>query len=233
MSPAVAPLQRRRLVDEASQRLRDAILNGRLAGGARLRQTELAERLGISRTPIREALVRLREEGLIELLPRGGVRVTPLDPDEAVELYDLREVLDGLAARLASGRRDTVALARLERALGRMTSSIERGDPTHWFRSHVRFHEEIIHAAGNRHLARLSAVVHLSIRQFHPMLLGTPRRLADANREHRQIFEAIAARDPEAAEQAARAHIAAAREIVLKLAAGSRARGEYGGPVQA
>ena len=233
MSPAVAPLQRRRLVDEASQRLREAILNGRIAGGARLRQTALAERLGISRTPIREALVRLREEGLVELLPRGGVRVAPLDPEEAVELYDLREVLDGLAARLAAGRRDAGGLARLERGLRRMATSIEREDPTQWFRSHVNFHEEIMRAAANRHLARLSGVVHLSIRQFHPMLLQTPRRLADANREHRQIFEAIAARDPETAERAARAHIAAAREIVLKLAIESRARGGYGGAVQA
>lgn len=233
MSPAVAPLQRRRLVDEATQRLREAILNGRLAAGARLRQTELAERLGISRTPIREALVRLREEGFIELLPRGGMRVAPLDLEEAVELYDLREVLDGLAARLAAGRRDAGTLARLERALGRMASSIERGDPTHWFRSHVGFHEEIMHAAGNRHLARLSAVVRLSIRQFHPVLLQTEPRLADANREHRQIFDAIAARDPETAERAARAHIAAAREIVLKLATGTGVRGGYGGAVQA
>jgi DNA-binding GntR family transcriptional regulator len=159
--------------------------------------------------------------------------VAPLDLEEAVELYDLREVLDGLAARLAASRHDAGALTRLERGLGRMATSIEREDPTHWFRSHVRFHEEIMRAAGNRHLLRLSAVVHLSIRQFPPMLLQTPRRLADANREHRQIFEAIAARDPETAERAARAHIAAAREIVLKLAAGSRVRGGYGGTVQA
>jgi len=233
VSPAVAPLQRRRLVDEAAQRLREAILSGRLAGGTRLRQTELADRLGISRTPIREALVRLREEGLIELQPRGGVRVAPLDPDEAVELYDLREVLDGLAARLAAGRREAGGLGHLERALGRMRGCVERGDPTHWFRAHVQFHEEIIRAAGNRHLARLSAVVRLSIRQFHPMLLGTPQRLADADREHRQIFEAIAARDPEGAERAARAHIAAAREIVLKFATASRVAGGYGGAVQA
>jgi DNA-binding GntR family transcriptional regulator len=233
VSPAVAPLQRRRLVDEAAQRLREAILSGRLAAGARLRQTDLADRLGISRTPIREALVRLREEGLIELRPRGGVRVAPLDPAEAVELYVLREVLDGLAARLAAARRERAALARLERALGRMGACVERGDPTHWFRSHVAFHEEIIRAAANRHLGRLAAVVHLSIRQFHPMLLKIPRRLAEADREHRQIFEAIAARDAEGAERAARAHIAAARALVVELAADRRTDGAYGAAVQA
>jgi len=99
MTPVVAPLRRRRLVDDAAEALRKAILDGRFLPGARLRQTDLADQLAISRTPIREALVRLQQEGLVDLLPGGGVRVKLLDLDEAVELYDLREVLDGLAAR--------------------------------------------------------------------------------------------------------------------------------------
>lgn len=212
--------------------LRQAILNGRLAAGARLRQTELADQLGISRTPIREALVRLQQEGLLELLPRAGVRVVSLDPEEAVDLYDVREALDGLAARLAAGRRDTAALARLESALARMGRCVERNDPGHWFRSHVVFHEEIVRAAGNRHLARLATVVRLSIRQFHPLLLKTERRLGDAYREHRRIFEAIAARDPESAERAARLHIANAKEIALKAMAGRATDGGRRGAVQ-
>jgi len=213
----VTPLRRRRLVDDATQSLREAILEGRLLAGARLRQTELAERLGISRTPIREALTRLGHEGLIELLPRGGVRVLLLNADEALELYDLREVLDGLAARLAAGRADEATLRRLERALERMAGCVERHDPNHWFRAHVTFHEEIVRAAGNRPLGRMSSVVRLSIRQFHPLLLKTERRLEDAHAEHRGIFEAIVARDGEAAERRARAHIASAKEIVLKI----------------
>ena len=103
--PGSGPLKRRRLVDDAAETLRKAILDGRFLPGARLRQTDLADQLAISRTPIREALVRLQQEGLVDLLPGGGVRVKLLDLDEAVELYDLREVLDGLAARLAAGRR--------------------------------------------------------------------------------------------------------------------------------
>ena len=120
MAQVVAPLKRRRLVDDATQILRNAILNGRLRDGTRLRQTDLADQLRISRTPIREALVRLQNEGLVELLPGGGVRVKLLDADEAVALYDLREVLDGLAARLAAARATPATCARLERALARM-----------------------------------------------------------------------------------------------------------------
>jgi DNA-binding GntR family transcriptional regulator len=219
----VGPLQRRRLVDDATQALRDAILAGRLAAGARLRQTDLAQQLHISRTPIREALGRLQQEGLVDLLPHGGVRVILLDLDEAVELYELREVLDGLAARLAAARIDAGRLATCERALERMGRAVERPNGGHWFAAHVLFHEEIVRGAGNRRLQRLIPVVRLSIRHFHPLLLRTERRLETAWREHRRILEAIAAHDAEAAEREARAHIVNAREIVLKqLTQGAR-----------
>lgn len=232
MSQAVAPLRRRRLVDDAAQALRSAILNGRLRAGTRLRQTDLADQLAISRTPIREALVRLQDEGLVELLPGGGVRVKLLALDEAVELYDLREVLDGLAARLAARHADAASLARLERALDRMARCLERDDPNQWFPAHVSFHDEIFRSSGHRRLQSLSSVVKLSIRHFHPLLLQTPHRLADAYREHHAIFEALAARDGEQAERLARAHIANAKEIVLKVMART-SEGERDGAVQA
>jgi len=216
-APAVAPLRRRRLVDDAAQALRDAILRGKLPEGARLRQVELADRLGISRTPIREALGRLQHEGLVELLPRAGVRVTRFDVDEAVELYDLREMLDGLAARLASGRADSASLARLEKALARMARCVAEDDSTHWFATHVAFHDEIVKASGNGRLKALASIVELSIRRFHPLLLKTEHRLRDAYREHRAIADAIVAHDGEAAERLARTHITNAREIVLKV----------------
>jgi DNA-binding GntR family transcriptional regulator len=219
LRPVAGPLPRRRLVDDATQALRDAILNGRLPAGARLRQTDLAAQLQISRTPIREALGRLRQEGLIGLTAGGGVRVTLLELDEAVELYDLREVLDGLAARLAARRGPAASLARLERALGRMARCLERQDPNEWFPAHLAFHDEIFRAGGNGRLRALSAVVRLSIRHFHPLLLKTPHRLEAAYREHRAIYEAIAAHDAAAAERLARAHIANAKEIVLKMMA--------------
>lgn len=228
MITTVAPIKRQRLVDDAVQTLRDAILNGRIAAGARLRQTDLADQLRISRTPIREALVRLKAEGLLDLLPGGGVQVKVLDLDEAVEMYDLREVLDGLAARLAAGRADAATLQRLDKALKRQAECVERKNAAQWFPAHVTFHEEIVKAAANRHLARLSSVVRLSIRHFHPLLLRTEHRLENAYREHRAIYDAIRTHDGDAAERLARAHIANAKEIVLKV----MAQGEKSGAVQ-
>jgi DNA-binding GntR family transcriptional regulator len=237
-TPVVAPLKRRRLVDDAAQTLRDAILKGRVQAGARLRQVQLADGLGISRTPIREALVRLQEEGLVELLPGGGVRAKLLNLDEAVELYDVREVLDGLAARLAASRADAATLARLERLLERMGRSVAGGDTNQWFGAHVAFHEEIVRASGNRPLGRMLPVVRQSVQHFHPLLLRTERRLENAWEEHRGIYAAIAGRDPGTAERLARAHIANAKAIVVNVmarseASGGATRGGRNGAVQA
>jgi DNA-binding GntR family transcriptional regulator len=141
--------------------------------------------------------------------------VTVLDLHEGAELYDLREVLDGLAARLAASRATPAALARLERALERMRQCLERQDANRWFAAHVAFHDEIFQASGNARLQSLSAVVRLSIQRFHPLLLKTPHRLENAYREHHGIWEAITARDATAAERLARRHITNARAIVL------------------
>ncbi len=225
----VAPLTRRRLVDEATHALRDAILNGRLPSGARLRQTELAARLAISRTPIREALGRLQQEGLVEILPAAGVRVTVLDLAEAAELYDVREVLVGLAARLAARRAEAAALAALDKSLGRMARCLERDESNQWFPAHVAFHDAIFRAAGNARLQAMSSVVRLSIRHFHPLLLRTANRLEDALREHRAIFDAIAGHDEAEAERLARAHIVTAKEIVVKVLEQERSHGAVQG----
>jgi len=219
----VIPLKRTRLADEAAQALREAILTEEMASGTRLRQVQLATQLGISRTPLREALMKLEQEGLIELLPGGGLRVTVLNLDEAVELYDVREVLDGLAARLAAQRIDEQGIRNLERHLVRMKACLTGHDAHTWFVAHVAFHDGIFRASGNGRLQALSSVVRLSIQRFHPVLLATPNRLAEAYQEHDDIFEAVRAHDPEAAERLARAHIARAKEIALKAMA--RAQG--------
>lgn len=213
----VAAIRRTSLADQAGRVLRDAILTGRLAPGTRLRQLELASQMKISRTPLREALRKLEQEGLITVLPGGGLRVALLDLDEAVELYEIREVLDGLAARLAAQRITEPELLTLDRLLAQMEQCVARQDAHRWFTAHVAFHDGIFQASGNGRLQGMSTVIRLSIQRFHPVLLTTPNRLADAYREHREVCEAIRARDPETAERLARAHIAHAREIVLKV----------------
>ncbi len=213
----VIPIRRIRLVDEATRAVREAILTGRLAPGTRLRQAELAEQMGVSRTPLREALMKLEQEGLIARLPRGGLVVVELKFDEAVELYQIREMLDGLAASLAAGRTDEKALTVLEEHLKKMGKCVQKQNAHEWFIHHVAFHEAIMQASGNSRLFGLISNVRLSIQRFHPVLLTTPNRLENALREHLAIFRAIKSRDPRGAERLARLHIANARDIVVRL----------------
>ncbi len=224
-SPVVTPIPRTRLVDQAVEALRAAILSGRLAPGTRIRQLALAGQMGISRTPLREALAKLELEGLVTLLPAGGVRVALLEPAEAVELYDVREVLDGLAARLAAERASASILGSLGQHLEAMRACVEGEDAHVWFTHHVAFHEEIFRASGNSRLASMVSIVRVSIQRFHRLLLTTPDRLRTAFREHEGIYQAIAAREAQRAEQLARLHISNARAIVAGLVEQRGARG--------
>ncbi|MFQ5903739.1 MAG: GntR family transcriptional regulator [Candidatus Binatia bacterium] len=218
----VVPIRKIRLVDEAARIIRDMILTGKLSAGTRVRQVELARGMGISRTPLREALMKLEQEGLITMLPRGGLKVVELDAVGAIELYEIREVLDGLAARLAAERINTHNLKNLEQHLKKMENSMETRNTHGWFIHHVAFHEEIFQASGNSRLLGLISTVRLSIQRFHPLLLTTPNRLSNAFREHGDIFKAIRARDPEKAEALARLHIANAKEVVVEVMADRR-----------
>ena len=213
----VTRIRRVRLVDEATSTLRAMILAGKLAPGTRLRQVDLAGRMGISRTPLREALMKLEQEGLITVLPRGGLRVLELDAEGVLELYELREVLDGLAARLAATRIDAAGRAALGGYLAKMEAAVPRHNAHAWFVNHAAFHEQIFHSSGNSRALALVSQVRLSIQRFHQLLLKTPNRWEVALSEHQDIFRAIEAGRPEAAEAAARRHIANARAIVLQV----------------
>ena len=206
-----------RLVDEASKAIREVILTGELPPGSQLRQADLAEKMRISRTPLREALMKLEQEGLIAVLPRRGFRVVDLKLEEAIELYELREMLDGLAARLAAQRAGDDVLKTLSDFVGKMDACVQRQDAHGWLIHHGAFHEEIFKASRNRRLIGLMANIRLSIQRFHPVLLNTQDRLRKAFREHELIFRAIRSHDPDTAERLARLHIASARDIIIKL----------------
>ena len=211
----VTRIRRVRLVDAATTQLRDMILAGNLPPGMRLRQVDLAGRMGISRTPLREALMKLEQEGLLTLLPRGGVRVLELDAAGAVELYELREVLDGLAARLAAQRINGQGVKALRGYVKKMEASLPKKNAHAWFVNHAGFHEEIFRCSGNARALALVSTVRLSIQRFHQLLLTTPDRLEIALGEHVETLRAIEAGDAERAEATARHHIASAREVAL------------------
>jgi DNA-binding GntR family transcriptional regulator len=206
-----------RLVDEATRAIREVILRGVLSPGTQLRQADLAEQMNISRTPLREALMKLEQEGLIAVLPRRGFRVVELQLSDAIELYELREMLDGLAARLASTRAKEDVLKTLENLVRKMEKCVQDKNLRAWLEHHGAFHEEILKASGNTRLLGLIANIRLSIQRFHPLLLNTQDRLTNALHEHEAIFRAIRAQEPDRAERVARDHIAKARDLIIEL----------------
>ena len=201
----------------------DAIDGGAYRPGDRLVESELAERLGVSRTPVREALQRLETQGLASRDGRGLV-VASLDHGEMADLYAVRTELEGLAARLAARHAAEEEVAVL-RALCEEDRAL-LGDPRALSRANRRFHHQIHLASRNRFLVQQLGLVHRSMALMADTSLAVQGRGADALAEHEAIVAAIAARDPDAADEALRAHISRAFEVRLRsVAAAPRVRG--------
>jgi DNA-binding GntR family transcriptional regulator len=207
--------------DRAHAALRDGILSGRYGSGEKLGEIEVADELGLSRTPVREALRRLGSEGLLEVLPNRGARVRTWTAEDLEETYELRAVLEGLAARRAAARADPATLLELDRLAATMLTvdpSLGRrpaGDFSELAALNARFHELIVSAAGSAQLATtLQALVQL------PLVMRTYRRytaaaLARSHSHHREIVDALRARDGVWAESVMRSHVLAARAVLL------------------
>lgn len=198
--------------------LRRAILDGILQPGQRLREIEIATELGVSRTPVREALTRLESSGLATFTSPRGMMVSQLTRQQVLELYALRENLEGLAARLSSRHASWAEIETLRDCVRREKEQ-QGADPSVLANLNKRFHAVIYDAARNRYLLETLS----SIRGTQALLRGTslsaPDRTQAAYQEHLEIVNAIDGRDPDRAEAMAREHIRNALQARLKLMA--------------
>jgi len=185
-------------------RLREAILRGDLIPGEKLDENALAEILGVSRTPIRSALRVLAAENLVELHPHRGAVVGMLSPDELQEIYMVRAVLEGTAARMAAPQIDDARLAALEAILEEMDAT---SDPDHWLVLNNRFHTTIYQAANRpRLLSIIEYVRNISapyIRQF----IERPDHTRSSREDHQRMLEACRKRDGVLVEQEVKKHL--------------------------
>jgi DNA-binding GntR family transcriptional regulator len=202
----------------AYRRLRQGIRAGEFRPGQRLREAELATRLNVSRTPVREAIRRLASDGLIEVAPSRGVMIISLDKQQVRQLYALREILEGAAARMAAQHASPAEIATMRELLDAGRAAAEPGQIA---RLNRLFHHAIQDAAHNRYLAQ--ALVQLS--DSLSLLPGTtyevPGRADAAHEEHLAIIDAIEARAPERAEDLARRHIAMAGQTRIRMMFGA------------
>jgi DNA-binding GntR family transcriptional regulator len=206
---AVSPLHIQSVVDHVYSALRERILSGDLARGTRLRQAMLADELGVSRTPLREALRRLSTEGLVEFSPNRGATVSDLDFGDMRHAWSARVALEPGAARLAAERRDPAAIASMRSAI-----AMQRGagrDKRESFAANRAFHLALAAASGNPHLNRFAEMlwvprIGVPIYQAQAVEPAGPQAWAD---EHDSIVDAIEAGDEDLAERLTREHIAA------------------------
>ncbi len=197
----------------AYRQLLDEIRSGALPSGARLRETDLADRLGHSRTPVREAIRMLESDGLVIHLPRQGATVRSLDYAEVMELYEMRIVLEGTAARLAARAANDTELQQLVE-LNEEFRSI--GDDAGAAKLNWQFHTMLQEAARNRFLLKAMRGLQKTMLLLGPTTLMEANRTARAAEEHCRLLDRLIARDGEGAERIMREHMQAAQSVRLR-----------------
>jgi GntR family transcriptional regulator of vanillate catabolism len=228
------PVKRTRLVDEVTARLREMIISGKLPPGRQLLQIELADQLGVSRTPLREAFRVLESDGLVRVSNRNGtIEVVTYQPDDLREMYEIREVIDGLAARLAARQGlSKEAQAEFTRLLAEMRKSSRPYNPRRRTESHAAFHSLVIECSGNNRLTGFIPLVRTSSAALFLPFIEDPSAAAlvndgklvthqdamdGAQQFHEQIAAAIIEGDERKAETVARRHILQSLKFVGRM----------------
>ena len=203
--------------------LRDSILSGQYEYGERLIESELAQKFGVSRTPIREAFRKLELEGLVKSLSRRGVIVTSLSHRDLDEIYSIRSVLEGLAARLAAERRTTEQVEELDTLLRDMDEAMRLGHYEEFAKIHNQFNQTLYSISGNKQLEQILSRFQDYNAKSQIISMSRPGRPKAIQEEHRRIVQCIADQMPEEAERAARDHVEKARKAFFESGQGNLA----------
>ena len=209
----------------AIQELRSRIFSGDLAAGSDHLESELAELLEMSRTPVREAVLTLESQGLLELRPRKGVRILPLSPDDMSEIYDILTELESHAAEqaaMANYERDD--LADLARAIDDMDKAISKSDLDAWAEADDRFHAELVRLGGNSRIRAIVSMMSDQVRRARTTTLFMRPLPVKSNEDHRTVLSAIQSGDAAKARDCHRQHRQHAKSILVELLSKHRLR---------
>jgi len=216
--PQLSPATR--IVDTVQDALRDAIFGGSLRAGEQLSVPELARRLNVSRSPVREAVLGLVAQGLAVEQPRRGVVVATIDVNDLVAIHEVREFLEAGAARLCARRIDKAGAERLRHILAEQKRAVKEKDAGGYFRTNSALHGAIAASAGNPRLEQIVRTLENQMRLALHRVASDERHIRSGYAEHQRIVDAIAGGDEPAADEAMRTHIASTIE---------RLRGRVGG----
>lgn len=206
--------QKKRGLDDPTQPIRDAIIEGQFLPNERLVEEELAPRFKVSRSALRMAFARLEQEGLVARQPNRGVRVRLVSGREAIEIMQARSMLESLTARHAAMKITDAQLAELRALLQELRGHIDTGDMIAYARDNQRLHDRIVSIGDHATAAKLLLGLRGQsvIAQFRPFL--EPGRPEDLWREHEALVEALASRDPDRVESIMRAHLDQATAVI-------------------
>lgn len=198
--------------------IREAIINGTLKQGERLMETQLAEELGVSRTPVREAIRKLELEGLVAMLPRKGAYVAGIMPKDAADILEIRAALEGLAAKLAAERITEEEIAELAKDTAEIEQYMTQGDVEKAIEYDTKFHSSLVGASRNSRLANMVSNLQEQVQRFRIIITSTDKDLLlKSLSDHRRIVEALSRRDRFLAQSLAKEHVEHTEERLIQL----------------
>ena len=195
--------------------MREAIINGDLAPGERLMEAQLAEEMGVSRTPVREAIRKLELEGFVAMIPRKGAYVADYSIKDITDVFEIRAALESLAAGLACERITDEELDELQVLVVRV-AAIKDNDLEELVKVDTEFHDRIYKASRNSRLEQMISNLREQIQRFRSTSLASPGRIKDTLEEHKGIVDAIADRNITLAQKLASEHVENAEQIFLE-----------------
>ena len=205
------------LRDQTYDIIKNMIIMREIEPGKKINEENIAREIQVSRTPIREALCRLENEGIVKIIPRRGAFVSELTETNVREILLIREVLEGLVVRLAIENMDEKTLEKLRKSLEKVSDLPEKNrDLINYTRSEVDFHSILLSAGNNQMLKNMMEIVNAHLQIIRLRTVVIPERAQRTVKEHQQILKAIEKRDAVSAEQLMREHIRSVREVALK-----------------
>ena len=204
------------LREAVCETLRDAIRKGILEPGERLMEVQLADELGISRTPVREAIRKLEQEGYVIMMPRRGTYVSDISTGDVKEIFEIRSALESLAAGLAARRIEPDELETLQNLLIEIEGYIAKNDIEKIVETDIKFHGLLYKVSRNERLVNIINNLKEQLARFRTLSMSYPGRLQETLEEHSEIVEAIANGDVSAARDAAEHHMERAEKTYLK-----------------
>lgn len=196
--------------------IREAIIGGELKPGERLMEVQLAEKMGVSRTPVREAIRKLELEGLVEMIPRKGAHVAEVSVKDIMDVLEVRASLDGLATALAAERMKEEELRELKHIYTQFANYVEKESLQGTVKKDVEFHDIIYRAAKNEKLMQINNNLREQVQRFRVIYLKGYSSPKNIIKEHEEIINAISSRDPEMARRVAQEHIKRQEEAIIK-----------------